>query len=147
MGKPSWKFHSKMLTGFRNIKLWSGKLFFNAILISDFKALYFWNQSIFLNETYERSLRTLWLMHLEVRFEFSYQLVLTFEKCYVLFYLVMTLREISWLKLVTLWKNSTKGNSRTQYWNILCIIHKVLKVWCKPSWYFQLVICSTFIPS
>ena len=33
MGKPSWKFHSKMLTGFRNTKLWSGKFFFNAIFL------------------------------------------------------------------------------------------------------------------
>ena len=63
MGKPSWKFHSKILTGFRNTKLWSGNLFFSAIFlmklgfltIFDFKALYFWNQSTFLNETFRRA--------------------------------------------------------------------------------------------
>ena len=60
MRKPPWKFHSKMLTGFRNTKLWSGKLFLMPfslwncafLTIFDFKALYFWNQSIFLNETF-----------------------------------------------------------------------------------------------
>ena len=33
MRKHSWKFHPKMLTGFRNTKLWSGKWLFNAIFL------------------------------------------------------------------------------------------------------------------
>ena len=70
MGKPSWNFHSKMLPGFRNTKLWSEKLFFHAIFLMKTGTYSLWK-----NDAYPPiSWFTFWSVHpkvLKVIFQFK----------------------------------------------------------------------------